>query len=63
MEIPGKNSAEINIGRMPRALFTRGGDFYIYFFFNGVRAFLLAYIAAKEGIAATIRFHDPAGGA
>ncbi len=28
---------------------------------NGVRAFFLAYVAAREGMAATARYHDPAG--
>lgn len=31
------------------------------FLFNGVRAFFLAYVAAKEGINASVGFHDPAG--
>lgn len=47
--------------RWSRRFFLVAAGAFLAFFFNGVRAFILAYIAAKEGIAATARFHDPAG--
>jgi len=47
--------------RRSRRVFLLLAGATLAFVFNGIRAFLLSYIAAKEGIAATVRFHDPAG--
>lgn len=47
--------------RWSRRFFLVAAGALLAFLFNGVRAFFLAYVAAKEGINASVGFHDPAG--
>lgn len=47
--------------RRSRRVFLMLAGVALALFSNGMRAFLLAYIAAEQGMAATDRYHDPAG--